>query len=271
MAYLRGPFGTGYVKRLGATVGQKAGNGRYRISAYQPEVFNPNTRPQAVQRRKFAFLTRLASFIGNDGLVGLERQPYTTLRSAFVKMNMPNVVVVPDSSPVEIDYALSSDKMIVSRGTLMPPTEVRAECAGGILSLRVGTFVDVNHYVPDECIAVALVPTAFEKEGYKALVMRKTYTGAGAVGTGRVAFATFEDYEFTEQYIPTPEVAYDVIVLTYNFAYSRNKGVWSVHRVDTAVGSDAIEVHVRETKRMLYGAHEYSGTIAGYAQNHQSN
>lgn len=267
MAYLRGPFGTGYVKRLGATVGQKAGNGRYRISAYQPEVFNPNTRAQAVQRCKFAFLTRLASFIGDEGLIGLERQPYTTLRSAFVSMNMPNVVVVPDSSPVQIDYSMSSDKMIVSRGILMPPTEVRAECYNGLLSLRVGTFVDANHYVPGECVAVVLVPTAFDKEGYRALVMRHVYDGAGGSGRDRVAYATFDDYQFTEPYIPTQEVTYDIIVLAYNFVYSRNKGVWFIEGVDSGIGDDVVRVEVREVKRMLYSAHEYSGTIAGYTQN----
>lgn len=267
MAYLRGPFGTGYVKRLGATVGQKAGNGRYRISAYQPEVFNPNTRAQAVQRQKFAFLTRLASFIGDDGLIGLERQPYTTLRSAFVKMNMPNVEVVPDSSPVQIDYLMSSDKMIVSRGPQMSPTEIRCECNNGLLSLRVGTFVDANHLVPDECVAVVLVPTAFDKEGYKALVMRHTYSGAGAFGNGQVYYAEFDDHEFTEPYVPTPDVAYNIIVLTYNFVYSWKKGVWGVNTVESELTDDVVEVAITETKRMLYSAHEYSGTIAGGAQN----
>lgn len=184
MALLRGPFGTGYVKRLGGTVGYKAGKGRYGIYAYQPDVINPRTEPQRIQRAKFSFLTKVAAMIGDAALRGLEHQPYKTLRTAFVALNMPYVQMNTSGDPTTVNPYLTLEDMIISVGGEPVPINSLATFSQAGCKLGATARVNPGEKAPDVCRWIILCPRLMDVPGYAAQVVEAAF-----VSTGRDEYA----------------------------------------------------------------------------------
>lgn len=180
MAILRGPYGTGYVKRLGATVGQKAGNGKYKIYAYQPEVRNPQTLPQRVQRAKFSFLRTLAKQFTNAGLLGLEREPYATLAQAFMSLNMPKVVINGTASVAQVDVYETCPDIVLSNGYEVTPNYNINRLQAGVLTTEIRTPMMGSNAKPDGVIVVVGVDKLIGVAGYEVQIYDYGYTGTSA-------------------------------------------------------------------------------------------
>lgn len=108
MAKQRGPFGTGYVGKLGNTVGRKGmKSGEYISSAYQPQVNQPNSDSQIVRRSGFALLTRLGGVLGRDNLIGMRATARANGRNhvaQFVSTNYPFVDFASDATTAKLEW-----------------------------------------------------------------------------------------------------------------------------------------------------------------------
>lgn len=256
MALLRGPYGTGYVKRLGATVGQKAGQGRYKIYAYQPEVINPRSYGQRVQRAKFSFLGYMAGMFTDAGLVGLERQPYTSLRTAFMSLNMKNVVMnaAPDDESVNVSQ--SAELVMLSKGYEASPKMVPQLTAYNNLKLNGQTSYSDLSQAPDVFIGVIIIDALIGIQDYFAQVVTATYSVRGATR------ASFEvpDVRLDTRTLPSSGQAYRVYVYGYNMRYTGNRlsAGSDSFGFDAAAQQPAFEL--TSAARNLYAKHLYSPT-----------
>lgn len=167
MAIQRGPFGNGFVKRLGSTVGYKLGGGRYGMSAYQPEVRNPQTLPQRVQRAKFYFLRTLAKQFTNAGLIGLEREPYAQVAQAFMSLNMPKVTMISSPSVVQVDVYETCPDIMLSSGYEVTPLVVTTALDRGELTFSVMTSKTGAENKPDGVVVVVAVDKMMGVSGYE--------------------------------------------------------------------------------------------------------
>lgn len=256
MALLRGPYGTGYVKRLGATVGQKAGNGRYKIYAYQPEVINPRSYGQRVQRAKFSFLGYMAGMFTDAGLVGLERQPYTSLRTAFMSLNMKNVVMnaAPDDESVNVSQ--SAELVMLSKGYEPAPKTVPILKTYNTLSLSGQTTYSDLSQAPDVFIGVIIIDKLIGIQDYSAQVVTAIYSTRGAT---RASFS-MDDIRLDTRNLPATGETYRVYVYGYNMRYTGK-------RLSAGVGSLGFDEDAQEpafeltsAARNLYAKHLYSPT-----------
>ena len=256
MAILRGPYGTGYVKRLGATVGQKAGNGKYKIYAYQPEVINPRSYGQRVQRAKFSFLGYMAGMFTDAGLVGLERQPYTSLRTAFMSLNMKNVVMnaAPDDESVNVSE--SAELVMLSKGYEPAPAMVPQLSAYNVLSLNGQTTYSDLSQAPDVFIGVIIIDKLIGIQDYFAQVVTATYAVRGAT---RASFALDNVRLDTRGLAPTGE-RYNVYVYGYNMRYTGNRLSAGAGSLDFAESAQQPYFELTSTARNLYAKHLYSPT-----------
>lgn len=257
MAILRGPFGTGYVKRLGGTVGQKAGDGKYKIYAYQPEVINPRSYGQRVQRAKFSFLGQMASMFTNAGLVGLERQPYTNLRTAFMSLNMDNVVMnaAPDDESVNVSQ--SAQSVILSKGYEAPPSMLPLMTVYNKLSLTVRTsYSDLSH-APDVFVGVIIIDKLIGIRDYFAQVVTATYSTKEATS----ATLNLSDISIDTRGLDPTQERYTVYVYGYNMRYIGSRlsaGAGGLGFNDAGLQPS---FELVSTARNLYAKHQYSPTV----------
>lgn len=257
MAILRGPYGTGYVKRLGATIGQKAGGGKYKIYAYQPEVINPRSYGQRVQRAKFSFLGQMAGMFTNAGLVGLERQPYTSLRTAFMSLNMGNVVMneAPDDESVNVSQ--SAQSVILSKGYEAPPSMVPVMTVYNKVSLAVRTTYSDLSQAPDVFIGVIIIDKLIGAQDYFAQVVTAAYPTKGATSA---VIAPFDITIDTRTLDPGGE-RYAVYVYGYNMRYVGGRlsaGSGSLGFDDAGLQPS---FELTSAARNLYAKHLYSPTV----------
>lgn len=166
MGIQRGPYGTGFVKRLGNTVGYKKGNGEYGINAYQPEVINPRTYPQRVQRVKFAFLRTLSAGFAGEALRGLMNQPYTSWPHAFMAMNMPYTMLKSEPGDPEIDVVVTCRQLMLSQGYEQRPFYNLNHCGAGVFETDICTYKNDGSMRPDGVIAVIGVDKKVGTSGY---------------------------------------------------------------------------------------------------------
>lgn len=256
MAILRGPYGTGYVKRLGATVGQKAGDGKYKIYAYQPEVINPRSYGQRVQRAKFSFLGYMAGMFTNAGLVGLERQPYVNLRTAFMSLNMKNVVMnaAPDDESVNVSQ--SAELVMLSKGYEAAPKMVPILRTYNVLSLNGQTTYSDISQAPDVFVGVIIIDKLIGITDYYAQVVTATYSVRGAT---RASFAV-DDIRLDTRTLPSTGETWRVYVYGYNMRYTGNRlsaGVGTLGFDETA---QVPAFELTSAARNLYAKHLYSPT-----------
>ena len=170
MAELRGAYGTGFVRRLGNVVGMFAGNGRYKIVNYNPNVYNPRTEAQLIQRAKFSFLGRLAAVLGKDALAGMSNLGYVQLAHAFISRNMAGVVMDTRQDPTQVMPALSLENMLLSAGSL-PACLFTLQDGGQCRVQFDGQCVyNSDRDKPDGVIITLVVLNSIGEEGYHANV-----------------------------------------------------------------------------------------------------
>lgn len=83
--------------KLGSAVFATQG-GQQVVRQYQPNVKNPNTEAQTMQRARFKLMTQLASSYAN--VIAIPRSGAQTSRNLFVKKNMPLVIGTQDGAQV---------------------------------------------------------------------------------------------------------------------------------------------------------------------------
>lgn len=116
--YRLGVMGT-FENKVGIVVGRKWRNLDV-MSAYQPKVFNPNTKKQVEQRKRFGATSALARGMKLGlayGFAGVAAGTKSPARSRFVQANIPAVEFTwPDT--IDIDYSVVK----VSAGSHMNAT-----------------------------------------------------------------------------------------------------------------------------------------------------
>lgn len=104
--YRLGVMGT-FENKVGIVVGRKWRNLDV-MSAYQPKVFNPNTKKQVEQRQRFGATSTLARGMKLGlayGFAGVAAGTKSPARSRFVQANLPAVEFTwPDT--IDIDYSM---------------------------------------------------------------------------------------------------------------------------------------------------------------------
>lgn len=104
--YRLGVMGT-FSNKVGIVVGRKWRNLDV-MSAYQPKVFNPNTKKQMEQRQRFGAASTLARGMKLGlayGFAGVAAGTKSPARSRFVQANIPAIEFTwPDT--IDIDYAM---------------------------------------------------------------------------------------------------------------------------------------------------------------------
>lgn len=104
--YRLGVMGT-FSNKVGIVVGRKWRNLDV-MSAYQPKVFNPNTKKQVEQRKRFGAVSKLARGMKIGlayGFAGVAAGTKSPARSRFVQANIPAVELTwPDT--IDIDYTM---------------------------------------------------------------------------------------------------------------------------------------------------------------------
>lgn len=108
-----------FENKVGIVVGRKWRNLDV-MSAYQPKVFNPNTKKQVEQRQRFGAASKLARGMKLGlayGFAGVAAGTKSPARSRFVQANIPAVEFTwPDT--IDIDYTMVK----VSAGSHMNAT-----------------------------------------------------------------------------------------------------------------------------------------------------
>lgn len=104
--YRLGVMGT-FENKVGIVVGRKWRNLNV-MSAYQPKVFNPNTKKQVEQRQRFGAASTLARGMKLGlayGFAGVAAGTKSPARSRFVQANIPAIEFTwPDI--IDIDYTM---------------------------------------------------------------------------------------------------------------------------------------------------------------------
>lgn len=78
------------------------------VREYNPNVTNPNTRLQVVQRAKFKLLSQLTAAIGNNGLFFDNVPAGRSMRNEFTRRNMSLVSVAAGSDVATVDVSALS-------------------------------------------------------------------------------------------------------------------------------------------------------------------
>ena len=175
MAILRSAYGSGFVKRVGNVVGQKAGDGKYKISAYQPDVTNPKSTSQQVQRSKFSFLGKLAVILGNEALVGMSNTKHRTTQLAFISKNIPNVVMQVIGDPTQVDPVLSMSRLQMSDGGVITPRLTLVGDSENVVSVIAETPYSIDSMRPTSVVLVTFCYSELSRPGYRATVATADY------------------------------------------------------------------------------------------------
>lgn len=257
MAILRSVYGSGFVKRVGNVVGQKAGDGKYKISAYQPEVTNPRSTAQQVQRSKFSFLGKLAVILGNEALVGMSNTKHRTTQLAFISKNIANVVMQVIGDPTQVDPVLTMSLLQMSDGGVVTPQLTLGSVSESVVSVVAETPYSIDSMRPTSVVLVAFCYSELSRQGYRASVMTADYTKFADVS------AATEELRLTVDVGSgaVPSTGHPCVVLAYNVQLplksyrTRYGGVQAVdYQGETAIGAV-------DTVKALSGRALYSKTI----------
>lgn len=257
MAILRSVYGSGFVKRVGNVVGQKAGDGEYRISAYQPNITNPKSTAQQVQRSKFSFLGKMAVILGNEALVGMSNTKHRTTQLAFISKNIANVAMQVVGEPTQVDPVLTMRLLQMSDGGVVTPQLTLMSISENRVGIIAETPYSIDSMRPTSVVFVAFCYSELSRPGYRASVIMADYTkfsdGSAYteerqlsvdVGTGAVPAEGF----------PCVVLAYNV-QLPLNSYRTRYGDVQAVeYQGETAIGAV-------DTVKALSGRALYSKTI----------
>lgn len=176
MGIQRGPFGTGFVRKLGNTVGYKIGGGRYGIAAYQPTVINPKSVKQNTQRAKFTFLQQFGALLQRGSLEGLENMGYKKVRNAFNSVNIGQLTVENPGTNPKVNVDVAAPLLQLSRGYEPMPAVGVGSVNGSTLKITAGSFYSEGVNRPDAARIVIVCANAMGTVGYAAQVVDLTYT-----------------------------------------------------------------------------------------------
>lgn len=257
MAILRSAYGSGFVKRVGNVIGQKAGDGKYRISAYQPDVTNPRSTAQQVQRSKFSFLGKLAVILGNEALVGMSNTKYRTTQLAFISRNIANVAMQVIGDPTQVDPVLTMRLLQMSDGGVVTPQLSLEIGSESVVNVTVGTAYSIDSMRPTSVVLVALCYSELSRPGYRATVATADYIsfvdGLAKtdemklnvdVGTGAV-----------------PQTGFPCVVLAYNVQLPLNSYRTRYGDVQAVDYQGETAIGAVDTVKALSGRALYSKTV----------
>lgn len=142
------------------------------VRQYNPNVANPNTRPQVEQRAKFKLLSQLTAAIGNDGLFFDNVPGGRTMRNEFMRRNMGLVSVAPGSDEAAVD---ASALELTSGAFSAPETYVDATSLKCIVDLSSSQYDDIA----GACAVVLVQPELGRVIGHSMRVVREA--GANAI------------------------------------------------------------------------------------------
>ena len=187
--------------KLGAAVFSST-NGQQVVRQYQPNVKNPNTVAQTMQRARFKLMTQIASSMAP--VIAIPKSGAVTSRNMFVKKNMPLVIGTEDGAQ------LVYENLQLTNGTRdLPGIYVEREAGKlkiGLLQAPTGNISRVAYcaFAKDsegqlsyEWSIIASTPGAqgtFDVETDDIVSLDVVFYAYGMVDTNAKATAAFENY-----------------------------------------------------------------------------
>lgn len=187
--------------KLGAAVFSST-NGQQVVRQYQPNVKNPNTVAQTMQRARFKLMTQIASSMAP--VIAIPKSGTVTSRNMFVKKNMPLVIGTEDGAQ------LVYENLQLTSGTrALPGIYVEREAGKlkiGLLQAPTGNISRVAYcaFTKDsegqlsyEWSIVSSTPGAqgtFDVETNDIVSLDVVFYAYGMIDTNAKASAAFENY-----------------------------------------------------------------------------
>lgn len=260
MALQRGPFGSGYIKKLGQTVGFKAGGGEYGIRAYQPEVTNPRTAAQTSQRARFNWCAKMAAVLGNEALVGLSNQRERTVRQAFSALNIDRVQMNSLINPEQIDALASAMGIKLSMGSVVMASPVLTPRAHNSIDIYPETFYGQDANRPDELLVVAVLVNRLQEEGYRAAWIRIPYTkfDNGVASADEVNMLVSQSVSAQQGYTQ------ECVAYFYNVKYNSDTVRYRYGGLRAVMQGEDVMIGTVDTMKRLARGDQFSQTLAQY-------
>lgn len=187
--------------KLGAAVFSST-NGQQVVRQYQPNVKNPNTVAQTMQRARFKLMTQIASSMAP--VIAIPKSGAVSSRNMFVKKNMPLVIGTEDGAQ------LVYENLQLTNGTrALPGIYVEREAGKlkiGLLQAPTGNISRVAYcaFAKDsegqlsyEWSIIASTPGAqgtFDVETNDIVSLDVVFYAYGMIDTNAKATAAFENY-----------------------------------------------------------------------------
>lgn len=257
MALLRSVYGSGFVKRVGNVVGQKAGDGKYKISAYQPDITNPKSTAQQVQRSKFSFLGKLAVILGSEALVGMSNTKHRTTQLAFISKNIANVAMQVIGDPTQVDPVITMSRLQMSDGGVVTPQLTLASVSENVVSVVSETPYSIDSMRPTSVVLVAFCYSELSRQGYRASVMTADYT---RFKDGRVLTEEL-NLNVDVGSGAVPSTGFPCVVLAYNVQLPLNSYRTRYGDVQAVDYQGETAIGAVDTVKALSGRAVYSKTI----------
>lgn len=187
--------------KLGAAVFSST-NGQQVVRQYQPNVKNPNTVAQTMQRARFKLMTQIASSMAP--VIAIPKSGTVTSRNMFVKKNMPLVIGTEDGAQ------LVYENLQLTSGTrALPGIYVEREAGKlkiGLLQAPTGNISRVAYcafakdsegqlsYEWSIIASTAGAQGTFDVETKDIVSLDVVFYAYGMIDTNSKATATFENY-----------------------------------------------------------------------------
>lgn len=257
MAILRSVYGSGFVKRVGNVVGQKAGDGKYKISAYQPDITNPKSTAQQVQRSKFSFLGKLAVILGNEALVGMSNTKHRTTQLAFISKNIANVAMQVIGDPTKVDPVITMHLLQMSDGGVVTPRLTLESVSESVVSVIAETPYSIDSMRPTSVVLVAFCYSELSRQGYRATVTTADYVSY-VDGIAKIDELKLNVDVGTGA---TPPLGFPCVVLAYNVQLPLNSYRTRYGDVQAVEYQGETAIGAVDTVKALSGRALYSKTI----------
>ena len=257
MAIQRGPYGTGWVKRLGNSVGIKLGGGKYGIISYQPNVINPKSVKQNVQRAKFAFLQQMGGIVGGNALLGLSNLRYKSVQNAFNSINIANLVVDNPMSNPKVNLELSAPNMRLASGYEVTPVVSVGDQGTPSIKLSAQTRYGSAGNRPDAVRFVIIVANYMSMMGYVAQVEEQTYTSFNDGVASTLAVDVVLD---TMGITPSGETL-GVMIYAYNIRYQPKRGSFGISYPNADINGNLVTLTNVAGVDAVSGWKRYSNSV----------
>ena len=271
--------------KLGAAVFSST-NGQQVVRQYQPNVKNPNTVAQTMQRARFKLMTQIASSMAP--VIAIPKSGAVSSRNMFVKKNMPRVIGTQDGAQVVYE------NLEITNGTrALPGIHVKRESGKlkiGLLQAPTGQISRVAYcaFSKDSENQLSLefsiiASTAGEQGTFdvetKDITTDVVFYAYGMIDTNSSATAAFENYHVDSatdlaKLIATRKLSLSDFSLTKTRGTTLKAGVnenvvvppgsYGLYVNATEGGSVAVEVNNQDKGTVTNNA-SYSGAFAAGA------